>query len=71
MGKMQNKTLKVKGMTCQGCARSVTRVLQGVKGVASAEVSLENAEAKVAFDPAQVSLAQLEAAVEEAGYEAL
>ena len=67
---METVTLKVNGMTCQGCARGVTRVLQGVKGVASAEVSLENAEAKVAFDPGQVSLAQLEVAVEEAGYEA-
>jgi copper chaperone len=67
---METTTLKVNGMTCQGCARSVTRVLQRVRGVAGAEVSLDNAEVKVAFDPAQVNLAQLKAAVEEAGYEA-
>jgi copper chaperone len=57
-------------MTCQGCARSVTRVLQGLKGVASAEVALDAAQAKVTFDPAQVDLAQLKAAIEQAGYEA-
>ena len=57
-------------MTCQGCARSVTRVLQGLKGVASAEVSLDAAQAKVTFDPAQVDFAQLKAAIEQAGYEA-
>ena len=57
-------------MTCQGCARSVTRVLQGLKGVGSAEVSLDAAQAKVTFDPGQVDLAQLKAAIEQAGYEA-
>ena len=67
---METTTLKVGGMTCQGCARSVTRVLQGLKGVASAEVSLDAAQAKVTFDPAQVDLARLRAAIEQAGYEA-
>jgi len=67
---METATLKVGGMTCQGCARSVTRVLQGLKGVASAEVSLDAAQAKVTFDPAQVDLARLKAAIERAGYEA-
>ena len=67
---METATLKVGGMTCQGCARSVTRVLQGLKGVASAEVSLDAGQAKVTFDPAQVDLTRLKAAIEQAGYEA-
>ena len=67
---METITLKVGGMTCQGCAGSVTRVLEGLKGVASAEVSLDAAQAKVTFDPAQVDLAHLKAAIEQAGYEA-
>jgi copper chaperone len=62
--------LQVNGMTCEGCARSVARVLKRVNGVASAEVSLDKAEAKVAFDPRQVSIAQLKAALEMAGYQA-
>jgi copper chaperone len=56
-------------MTCEGCARSVARVLKRMNGVASAEVSLDKAEAKVAFDPRQVSIAQLKAALEMAGYQ--
>ncbi len=63
-------TLQVNGMACEGCARSVARVLKKVNGVASAEVSLDKAEAKVAFDPRQVSIAQLKAALEAAGYQA-
>ncbi len=66
---MQTVTLKVTGMTCQGCVRSVTKVLQNVPGVESAEVSLERGEAKIAYDPARAATAGLKAAVEEAGYE--
>jgi copper chaperone len=63
-------TLHVDGMTCEGCARGVARVLKKVDGVASAEVSLDKAEAKVAFDPGKVSVAQMKAALETAGYQA-
>jgi len=66
---MEIATLKVEGMTCQGCARSVTRVLQGLKGVVSAEVSLAAAQAEVTFDSAQVDVARLKAAIEQAGYQ--
>ena len=67
---METITLQVGGMTCGGCARSVARVLQKTNGVASAEVSLDRGEAKVAFDPRHVSVAQLKAALEKAGYQA-
>jgi len=67
---METVTLKVNGMTCQGCVRSVTKVLQGVPGVDSAEVSLERGEARVVYDPARAAAAQLRAAIDEAGYEA-
>ena len=39
-----------------------------MNGVASAEVSLDTGEAKVTFDPTHVSVAQLKAALEIAGY---
>jgi copper chaperone len=57
-------------MTCGGCVRSVAKVLQKMNGVASAEVSLDRGEAKVVFDPRHVSVAQLRAALEIAGYQA-
>jgi Cu+-exporting ATPase len=40
-------TLAVTGMTCSGCARQVTEAIQGVRGVASALVSLEQKQASV------------------------
>jgi len=66
---METVTLQVKGMTCQGCVRSVTKVLQGVPGVETAEVSLDRAEAKVAYDPARATMAALKGAIEDAGYD--
>ena len=56
-------------MTCAGCARSVTGALEKLNGVASAEVSLDRGEAKVMFDATRVSIAQLKAALEIAGYQ--
>ena len=67
---MDTVTLRVEGMTCQGCVRSVTRVLQAIAGVQSVEVSLEDARAQVQFDPARTSTQRLVDAVQEAGYQA-
>jgi len=68
---METLTLKVNGMTCGGCVRSVKKVLESVPGVRSAEVSLERAQATVLLDAAgsPAILAALRAAVEAAGYE--
>ena len=67
---METTVLKVTGMTCGGCVRSVSNVLRALPGVASTEVSLEKSEAKVTFDPAIANQAALRKAIEDAGYEA-
>jgi copper chaperone len=67
---METATLKIAGMTCGGCVRSVTNVLKAQPGVTDAQVSLEKSEAKIEFDPALASMAGIRAAVEDAGYEA-
>jgi copper chaperone CopZ len=66
---MENATLNVTGMTCQGCVASVTRVLKAVPGVADVVVSLQPGTAKVAYDAARTSLPVLKAAIEDAGYD--
>ena len=55
-------------MTCASCVRRVERTLGKVEGVASASVNLANERATVTYDPAQVQLPALQAAVEKAGY---
>ena len=66
---MQSATLTVSGMTCGGCVRSVTNLLQGLDGVAKADVSLEAKRAVVEYDAARVSVDQMKSAIEDAGYE--
>jgi len=67
---MENTVIKVGGMSCQGCVKNITGVLGSMAGVASAEVSLEAAEARVAFDPQTVTREALVNAVEDAGFDA-
>lgn len=69
---MQNEStvLKVAGMTCGGCVKSVTRVLEGLPGVAHVEVSLDKGEARVDYDGTRVSRDEMKRVVDEAGFEA-
>ena len=65
---MENATLNVTGMTCQGCVASVTRVLKAVPGVSDVAVTLQPGMAKVAYDERRTGLPVLKAAIEDAGY---
>jgi len=67
---MQTQTLRVEGMMCAACVGHVTRALQGVDGVQSAQVSLEDKQAIVTYDPGKVQATQMVDAVAEEGYEA-
>lgn len=67
---METTILKVKGMSCGGCVKSVTGVLSALPGVSRADVSLEKGEAVVDYDSNQVTREQLASAVEDAGFEA-
>lgn len=66
---METSELKVAGMTCSGCIRSVTRALSSVAGVTVVDVSFDQALARVTFDPAKVNRETIRAAVVDAGFE--
>jgi copper chaperone len=70
MKTMETLELKVEGMDCEGCVKSVTRMLSGVPGVASVDVSLALARAKVTYEPGKSGIADFKRAVERAGYKA-
>jgi copper chaperone len=67
---METTTIKVGGMSCGGCVKSITGVLTALDGVAKAEVSLEQKQAVVEFDAARVTRDQLKATIEDAGFDA-
>jgi Cu+-exporting ATPase len=60
--------LSIEGMTCAACVGRVERTLRKVPGVTQAVVNLATGEASVEGD--SVSLGELKAAVEKAGYRA-
>lgn len=64
---MQITELKIDGMMCDACVAHVTRALQSVGGVQSAEVKLPGS-ARVQHENA--SLEAMKSAVQEEGYEA-
>ena len=62
-------TMKIEGMTCGGCVRSVEKALSGVTGLKSAKVDLAKAEALIETE-AGAEPARFVTAVEDAGYDA-
>jgi copper chaperone len=66
---METLTINIKGMTCGGCVKSISNVLQPIKGVSSVVVSLEQNRASITFDPVQAKPAQFKSAIEDAGFE--
>jgi copper chaperone len=67
---MARATLKVDGMTCQHCVRSVREALEGREGVRSADVDLAGGRAIVEYDEGRVTPRELAGVVAEEGYEA-
>ena len=65
---MQKIELEIQGMSCEHCVAAVTEALDELSGVTVDEVRL--GEARVSYDPNQVSPEQIALAVEDAGYAA-
>lgn len=71
MGRRTQISLRVEGMTCDGCTRHVTRALEGVPGVEEARVPTWQMGQATVLAEAAVADEALTRAVEEAGYRAL
>jgi copper chaperone len=67
---MEKIEFEVEGLHCDGCVKSVTRMLTGIPGVEKVDVSLAEGQAEVSFDPAKAGLPEFKRAVERAGFRA-
>ncbi len=67
-GELEQSTIKIKGMKCQGCADLVTKALKSVKGVETVIVDLKKGIAQVGYTKA--NLADMEKAILALGFEA-
>lgn len=63
---MTEKTIKIRGMSCGGCVAGVTSALERV-GVTKHEVTV--GEAKVEYDEAEISTAEVIEAIQDAGFD--
>lgn len=66
---MAKMKLKIQGMSCQHCVKTVTDALTGLDGVQSAKVNLRKNEASVNFDPSRITSDNLTKTVTEVGFE--
>ncbi|MDZ4698220.1 MAG: cation transporter [Rhodothermales bacterium] len=64
---IKKETLKINGMSCGGCVKSVTRALTQTEGVTVERVEIGLAE--ITYDPALVTPEAIAAAIDEAGFE--
>ena len=61
--------LKITGMHCATCAVNIEESLSQLKDVTKASVNLGTDTAHVEFDPAKVSIHDIQKAVKDAGYD--
>jgi|SRR5215213_168984 len=61
-------TLRVKGMTCGGCATSVEKALKSTEGVEQVRVSFERGRAVIKYDAQKVTVAKLREVINNAGF---
>ena len=68
---MQKTRLKINGMSCQHCVKTVTDSLTKLEGVQRVKVNLRKGEAVIRFDELSITPTHLKDAITEAGFEAL
>ena len=66
---MDETTLEVHGMSCDGCESTVKNALEALEGVTSATANHEASEVRVTHNEATVDDDALRGTVEDAGYE--
>ncbi len=67
---MQTVNIKIDGMTCDGCVKSVEQALSVIQGVKKIKVDLEKRSATVSFAHSSTNTQALINAIEDAGFDA-
>ncbi len=67
---MENITLKLRGMSCAACASNIEDAIRSVPGIAACNVNFGTEQAAVTYDAGRTDLAEIQKAVNAAGYSA-
>jgi len=65
---VEKTSIYIWGLTCEGCALTVTRAVMALEGVESAEVTPDYEWANVIYDPKLTNPEEMARAIEAAGY---
>jgi copper chaperone CopZ len=65
---MKSVTLEVEGMHCEACAQTIKALIDAEPGVRVAEVSYEERQARILYDPQTLGEDQLMNVIEKGGY---
>ena len=65
----ESRTVGIAGMSCANCSQANETAIGALPGVLSADVNFASDEARVRYNPVDVSLSEIYAAVEDAGYD--
>ncbi|MGI9289850.1 MAG: heavy-metal-associated domain-containing protein [Gammaproteobacteria bacterium] len=68
---MEKISLKVDGMTCGGCVKSIQNALNEHSGINSASADLDSKTVKVEFDASLIAEAAIKDAIESAGFDVI
>jgi len=67
---MDNLTLKLRGMSCASCANNIEEAIRSVPGVDACSVNFGAEQATVTYDSHKTDVAEIQSAVDAAGYSA-
>lgn len=62
-------SFKVEGMSCSHCVQNVTRSINGLKGIKTVNVNLEDGIVDVQYNPNDVKTEHIKNAIISAGYD--
>jgi Cu+-exporting ATPase len=66
--KADKASIRITGMTCTTCARTIAKGLSHTTGVKQANVNFASEKASIEYDPTKVDLAKIKNAVSQLGY---
>ena len=65
---IERVTLTAPDISCAHCVKAINGAVGALDGVSHVEANESTKQVKIEFDPQRVSLAQIEAAMDEEGY---
>ena len=68
MAQVEDVTLSIPGVSCEHCVHAVYGAVRSLPGVEDIHTDLASKTVRLRYDPAQTTMEQIEAALDDAGY---